>query len=548
VSERRDESSAELRAQLDDLRRRLGEAEETLRAIREGDVDAVVVSGSGGDQILTLDRGEEAYRLTVETMNEAGLALAPDGTVIFANKALARMLGVPLEQFAGRPFALHVHPDQRQNLASLLDATRQGPTDARLVLTGADGGPIPVYAWASRLEQPGGAAILLLGADPAQLEASRATIQHLQSQRQALAASVAALRESEAKTHGLIQFTAKTALASDRLHQQVGRLRQELEGQFRMVGDSPALQHVRDLIDRVAPTAASILITGESGVGKELVARAVHLRSPRAGERFVALNCAAIPQELIESELFGHEKGAFTGAVAARAGKIQEADGGTLFLDEIGDLSLSAQAKLLRFLNDSEIQSVGGRDVLHLDVRVVAATNKDLHQLIKHNLYREDLYHRLNVVAIAVPPLRERGADIELLASYFLDRFCTDYGRLVSFSPGSWAALNGYPWPGNVRELRNLVERVVILAETNPVEAEELNSFLGAEAKVPTDGTLKVALERAERDAVERVMAQTNNNVAEAAAMLGIVRPSLYRIMKRYGIASPAQSKVEPPA
>ena len=417
MSERRNESSEELRAQLEDVRRRLVEAEETLRAIREGDVDAVVVSGSWGDQILTLDQSEDAYRLTVETMNEAGLAVAPDGTVIFANKALARMLGVPLEQFVGRSFALHVHPDHQQDLVSLLDAARQGPTDARLVLAGADGGSIPVHAWASLLEQPGGAVICLLGADPAQLEASREMIQHLQAQRRALAASVAALREAETKTQSLIQFTAKNALTSDRLHRQVGRLRQELEGQFRMVGESPALQRVRDLIDRVAPTTASVLITGESGVGKELVARAVHLRSPRAGESFVALNCAAIPQELIESELFGHEKGAFTGAVAARAGKIQEADDGTLFLDEIGDLSLSAQAKLLRFLNDSEIQRVGGRDVLHLDVRVVAATNKDLQGLIRHNLYREDLYHRLNVVAIDVPPLRERGADIGLLAS-----------------------------------------------------------------------------------------------------------------------------------
>jgi DNA-binding NtrC family response regulator len=325
----------------------------------------------------------------------------------------------------------------------------------------------------------------------------------------------------------------------------VGRLRQELEGQFRMVGESPALQHVRSLIDRVAPTIASVLITGESGVGKELVARAVHLRSPRAGESFIALNCAAIPQELIESELFGHEKGAFTGAVAARAGKIQEADGGTLFLDEIGDLSLSAQAKLLRFLNDSEIQSVGGRDVLHLDVRVVAATNKDLQALIKQNLYREDLYHRLNVVTINVPPLRKRASDIEPLATFFLDRFCTDYGRDVRLARESWLALKTYAWPGNIRELRNLIERVVILAETNPVEAEELRSFLGAEAKVPTDGTLKVALERAERETVEIVLARTNGNVAEAAAVLGIARPSLYRIMKRYAIATPTETRTQ---
>ncbi|MBN2466061.1 sigma 54-interacting transcriptional regulator [candidate division WOR-3 bacterium] len=543
MNERRTESPRELRAQLEDVRHRLAEAEETLRAIREGDVDAVVVSGTRGDQILTLDQGEDAYRLTVETMNEAGIVVAPDGTILFANKALAGMLGVPLEQVVGKPFALHVH--DRQGLDSLLRAARQCPTDARLVLNGTDGESIPVYAWASLLDQPDGAAVLLLGAGPARLEAPREMIKHLQAQRQALAASVAALREAETKTHSLIQFTASKALTSDRLHQQVGRLRQELEGQFRMVGDSPELQRVQSLIARVAPTAASVLVTGESGVGKELVARAVHLRSPRAGEPFVALNCAAIPQELIESELFGHEKGAFTNAGAARAGKIQEADGGTLFLDEIGDLSLPAQAKLLRFLNDSEVQRVGGSGVIHLDVRIVAATNKDLPEIIKHGVFRDDFYHRLNVVTIEVPPLRERMSDIELLATFFLDRYCADYGRIVRFAPESWHALKEYAWPGNVRELRNLVERVVILAETNPVEAEELRSFLGAEAKVPTDGTLKEALERAEREAVERVLVQTNHNVAEAAAILGIVRPSLYRIIKRYGIASPSRAQTK---
>jgi len=342
---------------------------------------------------------------------------------------------------------------------------------------------------------------------------------------------------------GRVLAAVRHALETTDLQQQVRHLKEELQERHKMVGESAGLKRVWSLIRRVAPTSASVLITGESGVGKELVARAVHLQSPRAARPFVPLNCAAIPRELIESELFGHEKGAFTGAGAARTGKLQEADTGTLFLDEIGDLSLSAQAKLLRFLNDSEIQRVGGSGVIRVDVRIVAATNKDLQELMKQKLYRDDLYHRLNVVTIHVPPLRERALDIGLLATFFLDRFCSDYGRMVRFTPESLLVLKSYDWPGNVRELRNLVERVVILAETNPVEAEELRAFLGAEAKVPTDGTLKVALERAERETVERVMAQTQGNVAEAAAILGVVRPSLYRIMKRYGIATPTQTK-----
>ena len=347
---------------------------------------------------------------------------------------------------------------------------------------------------------------------------------------------------------GRVLVAARHALETTDMQRQLEHMRDELQERYKMVGESTGMKRIWSIIRRVAPTAASVLITGESGVGKELVARAIHLQSPRAARPFVPLNCAAIPKELIESELFGHEKGAFTGAGTARMGKIQEADAGTLFLDEIGDLSLPAQAKLLRFLNDSEVQRVGGSTVIHMDARIVAATNKDLHELIKQNLFREDLYHRLNVVTIEVPPLRERVTDIELLTNFFLDRFCGDYGRIVRFAPESWLALKAYTWPGNIRELRNLIERVVILAETNPVEAEELRSFLGAEAKVPTDGTLKVALERAERETVEKVMAQTGSNVAEAAAILGIVRPSLYRIMKRYGIASPTQSKVDPPA
>ena len=344
---------------------------------------------------------------------------------------------------------------------------------------------------------------------------------------------------------GRVLVAARHALETTDMQRQLEHMRDELQERYKMVGESAGMKRIWSLIRRVAPTAASVLITGESGVGKELVARAIHLQSPRAARPFVPLNCAAIPKELIESELFGHEKGAFTGAGTARMGKIQEADAGTLFLDEIGDLSLPAQAKLLRFLNDSEVQRVGGSTVIHMDARIVAATNKDLHELIKQNLFREDLYHRLNVVTIEVPPLRERVTDIELLTNFFLDRFCGDYGRIVRFAPESWLALKAYTWPGNIRELRNLIERVVILAETNPVEAEELRSFLGAEAKVPTDGTLKVALERAEREAVERVLTRTNFNVAEAAAILGIVRPSLYRIMKRYGFATPTQTQAK---
>ena len=326
------------------------------------------------------------------------------------------------------------------------------------------------------------------------------------------------------------------ALEYSRLRRQVNGLRAELAERFRIVGKSKALGQVRDLINRAAPTTASVLITGDSGVGKELVARAIHLQSPRQAEPFVALNCAAIPKELIESELFGHERGAFTGAEAARKGKLQEADKGTLFLDEVADMSPAAQAKLLRFLEHPEVERLGSNQSVLLDVRILAATNKNLAACIKDGCFREDLFHRLNVVTIKVPALRERPEDIEELTAFFLERFCRRNNRAVSFVQECMPILRSHDWPGNVRELRNLVERAVVLARTNPVEPDELQSFLGVETPVRQDGTLRAVLDRAEREAVERALAVEGGVVSGAARALGVERASLYRIMKRHGI------------
>ena len=340
-----------------------------------------------------------------------------------------------------------------------------------------------------------------------------------------------------------LKLSVRNALNVGQLRQQVGRLKHELEEQFRMVGESSSLQRVRHLVDRVAGTRACVLITGESGVGKELVARAVHLKSPRAAEPFVALNCAAIPKELIESELFGYEKGAFTGASGSRKGKLQDADGGTLFLDEVGDMSLDAQAKLLRFLENKEVQRLGGAEIRKLDVRVVAATNKDLAACIKEGEFRDDLYHRLNVVTIEVPPLRTRPDDIDPLADHFLAHYCQSYNRALQFTPESRKVLRAYDWPGNIRELRNVIERTVVLAQSNPLEAHELQSFIGAAGRLPSDGTLEASIADAERAALERALEQARGNVTEAARILGVERPSVYRIMKRHNLTPPSRGE-----
>jgi DNA-binding NtrC family response regulator len=332
------------------------------------------------------------------------------------------------------------------------------------------------------------------------------------------------------------------ALERGKLARQVATLRGTVAEQYRMVGNSAALEQVRDLVSRVAETKVVVLVTGESGVGKELVARALHMQSPRAGEPFVALNCAAIPKELIESELFGHERGAFTGADASRRGKLEQADGGTFLLDEVGDMSMAAQAKLLRFLENSEIQRLGQNETRILDVRVVAATNKNLAEAMKAGEFREDLYHRLNVVRIDVPPLRMRPDDIEPLARHFLVQFCARHNRALEFDAGCGDVLRGHPWPGNVRELRNVVERAVVLSKTNPIAADELRYFLrtglGTPATLPCGTTLAAVVERAEREAVEAAISLNKGNLAGAARALGVERASMYRLMKRLGIAT----------
>lgn len=333
-----------------------------------------------------------------------------------------------------------------------------------------------------------------------------------------------------------VQATIRRALEQQELTRQVSSLRRELADQYLMVGRSAALAAVRDTISRVAPTRASVLITGESGVGKELVARALHLGSDRAAAPFVTLNCAAVPKELIESELFGHERGAFTGAQTSRKGKLEQADGGTCFLDEIGDMSLAAQSKLLRFLENAEVQRIGRNEATVVDVRVIAATNKNLPEAARAGTFREDLYHRLNVVTIDVPPLRRRPDDIEPLARHFLARFCAQHNRSVEFGPGCSEVLRSHSWPGNVRELRNVIERTVVLARSNPVNADELRCFVTSTPASACGSTLAAAVRRAEQEAVESAISLSGGNLTEAARILDIERASLYRIMKRLGI------------
>jgi len=310
-----------------------------------------------------------------------------------------------------------------------------------------------------------------------------------------------------------------------------------------LIGASPALARLIELVARAAPTTATVLITGESGTGKEKIAEALHAGSGRAAGPLVAINCAALPDTLIESELFGHERGAFTGASERRAGRFEQADGGTLFLDEIGELSEAAQARLLRVLETRRFERVGGARTLAVDVRLIAATHRDLRERVRAGKFREDLYYRIGVVPLHVPPLRERREDIVPLAEHFLARFAAAMGRRgAAFSPAAQAALAAHWWPGNVRELRNVVERAVVLADRSLIELDDLDPLAPPAAPSTAADTASApaappaALHDLERDAVVRALATTRGNKAQAAQLLGIDRTTLYKKLRRFGL------------
>ncbi len=290
-------------------------------------------------------------------------------------------------------------------------------------------------------------------------------------------------------------------------------------------------------VEKLAPTSATVLLLGESGTGKELLARAIHSLSPRGEQNFVAINCAAIPDNLLESELFGYERGAFTGAVKQTPGKFELADGGTLFLDEIGDLSPALQAKLLRFLQERIVERVGGREPIPVDVRIVCATNQDLSLLIEGDRFREDLYYRVAEVTVDIPPLRERDGDAVVLARALLEKQVRHHGRSVrGFTNDAIACIESYPWPGNIRELENRINGAVIMADGKQVTADDLG--LEANGETTEFINLRTARQQADRTTVKKALALSEGNMSKAAELLGVTRPTLYDLINKHGIRS----------
>ncbi|MDX2149991.1 MAG: sigma-54 dependent transcriptional regulator [Bryobacteraceae bacterium] len=342
-----------------------------------------------------------------------------------------------------------------------------------------------------------------------------------------------------------VNVVVKNAVHQRRMELELQRLKHDGSNRPVIIGESVPMKALRQQMKLMAATNGRVLIYGESGTGKELVARAIHLSSARASEAFVEVNCAAIPEELIESELFGHRKGSFTGASDDKIGKFQKADGGTLFLDEVGDMSLKTQAKVLRALEEQRFEPVGAHSSVQVDVRVVAATNKNLEEEIERGNFREDLFYRLNVIPFYVPPLRERTEDIPLLADYFLKEFTTNYGRKAKeLTADAYQVLAEYSWPGNVRELRNLMERIVIM---NPQIRIDVRHIPLAPARRSTDrgvdrfGSLQEVRAAAEREYILKKLEETHGNITRTAELLGLERSNLYRKMKTLGIAPKEQ-------
>ena len=337
-----------------------------------------------------------------------------------------------------------------------------------------------------------------------------------------------------------VLLDAKRAIERRTLEMEYNALKQDLTKKWRLIGNSKTMKQLMEQIDIAAQSNSRVLILGESGSGKEIVAHILHDQSGRAEKPFIEMNCAAIPQELIESELFGHEKGSFTGAFERKKGKFELADEGTLFLDEVGDMSLSTQSKVLRVIETQEFQRVGGSKTIKVDVRIIAATNKDLREEVKKGNFREDLLYRLNVIPVVIPPLRNRKEDIPVLVEYFLEYFAAEYGkRPKKMAPGGLKVLDAYDWPGNIRELRNMIERLVIMTPLDTITPTNLVIGESVRSDYFSFKTLREARDVFEKDFITKKLEENNWNISKTAEVLDIERSNLHRKIKAYDIKTP---------
>jgi PAS domain S-box-containing protein len=609
-----------LLAEIEQLRSRLEESEQTLEAIRSGDVDAIVVAGPHGDQIFSLTGVERTYRLIVETMNEAALTVDFDGTILYCNQRFCDLLKRDMPQTIGENLYDFIIPSHYHKLREVLAEAKTRPAKKRIMFHASDGTEVLFQIAASILIVDDLISICLVATDLTELETQSNSIKIMLKQQQELEDSqaellsvnsslrdsrlaalniledmVAANREIERtsadlkqeiserlrveqelqkahddldakvkeRTHELLETNeqltfeiAERKKAKDSLlaaYSEIKRLKEQFEAENiylqqevgrqynfgEIIGRSTLLLQVLSQVEQVAPMNATVLILGETGTGKGVVARAIHSRSTRKGRPLITVDCTTLPAALVESELFGRERGAFTGAGERQIGRFELADGGTIFLDEVGEMPLELQSKLLRVIQDGEFERLGNPRTIKTDVRIIAATNRNLTEEVKNGRFREDLFYRLNVFPISMPPLRMRREDIPLLVNYLVDKFNHKMGRKIeTISKDTLEMLCGYHWPGNIRELENVIERAVITS--SGVALQLLDRFDTDQIMEDSAEQQIKALVDLEHDHILQTLQKTAWRIEGkngAALLLGLNASTLRARMRKYGIA-----------
>jgi PAS domain S-box-containing protein len=524
-----DRTRPQLLDEMQELTSRMMEAEETLRAILSGEVDGLVVSTAEGDRVFTLSGAEHPYRIMVETMNEGAVTLAADGTILFCNQRFAEIVKGSLEKVIGSSIYQYISATDLPLFEALVERGLKGNSKGELALQTGGENSAPVLLSISTLQHmdmPG--AVCAVMVDITERKKMEETLKksHNDLERQTVELQTAL---SEIKT-------MKEQLEAENIYfRHENKMKHLFEN---IIGQSDGLKYVLYRAEQVAPANTTVLILGETGTGKELIAAAIHSMSPRKDRPLITVNCATLPGNLIESELFGREKGAFTGADSRQVGRFEVANDSTLCLDEIGELPLELQAKLLRVIQHNEFERLGSSHTIKVDVRIVATTNRDLEEEIRKGRFRQDLYYRLNVFPITVPPLRLRKEDIPPMVQAFVNRYSRKLGKhITSIQKETLQALQEYPWPGNVRELESIIERAMILC---PGPVFQLTDRL----YIPSHPLSSPArtLEETERNQILKILSETRWHIEGkdgAAAILGLNPSTLRARMHKLGIARP---------
>ena len=508
-------------------------------AILSGEVDGLVVKTAEGERVFTLSGADHPYRIMVETMNEGAVTLAEDGTILFSNQRFADIVASSLEQVTGSSMYTYFSSTDLPLFEGLVEQGLKGNAKLDLSLQTKDKKSTPVLLSVSSLantDAPGTVCMVVTDlTEQKRNEAMRVEEEALQKAHDKLEAQV------EERTVELRTALSDIQEMKEQLEVENIYFRHESKMKHQhkdIIGQSDGLKHVLHRAEQVAPTNATILILGETGTGKELIAAAIHNMSSRKERPLFTVNCAALPANLIESELFGREKGAFTGADSRRIGRFEVANGSTLCLDEIGELPLELQAKLLRVIQHHEFERLGSSQTIKIDVRIVATTNRDLEEEVRQGRFRQDLFYRLNVFPITVPPLRQRRDDIPLMVGSFIERFSRKLGKqITSISKETMKTLQDYPWPGNVRELESIIERAVILSPGSTLQLVDKLTI----SSPPISAVLRT-LEETERNQILKILEETGWRIEGndgAATILGLHASTLRARMHKLGIARP---------